>query len=145
MSFVRVSALFRPVARTGGAFARRSLSASYYAPSSAVARSFRAYSAEADPVKGLMNDLDHATGPEKEELLAELEGRKQFGDTYLSGPMGTLEKPVIVKSYFDSRYVGCVGGEGDAGHDLIWHELTNKKDLVCAECGQVFRLEKMED
>lgn len=56
-----------------------------------------------------MNDLDHATGPEKEELLAELEGRKQFGDTYLSGPMGTLEKPVIVKSYFDSRFVGCVG------------------------------------
>ena len=137
-------------------------------------------------MKGLLTDLDHATGPEKEELLAELEGRKQFGDAYLTGPMGTLEKPVIVKSFFDTRYVGCVGttppglcfcilsslylprlskdgprcsakwlklsansgdagGEGDAGHDLIWHELTNKKDLVCAECGQAFRLEKMEE
>ena len=58
--------------------------------------------------KGLTSVLDHATGEEKEELLADLEGKELY-EQYLSGPFGTMEKPVIVPSVFHTRIIGCVG------------------------------------
>lgn len=62
----------------------------------------------------------------------------------MTGPFGTPEKPVIVKSIFDSRIVGCEGGTGRE-HELIWHVVTHGKPLVCLECGQAFKLEKIQD
>eukprot|EP01096_Ripella_sp_DP13-Kostka_P015265 TRINITY_DN707_c0_g1_i1.p1 TRINITY_DN707_c0_g1~~TRINITY_DN707_c0_g1_i1.p1 ORF type:complete len:282 (+),score=108.19 TRINITY_DN707_c0_g1_i1:68-847(+) len=88
-------------------------------------------------------EVEHSTGLEREELIRTAEGDPAYGDTYLSGPFGTLQKPVIVKSHFDSRIVGCVGGAGDEGHDLLWHEVSADKMTICAECGQVFKLEKV--
>lgn len=57
---------------------------------------------------GFLSTLDHATGEEKQELLAELEGKELY-EQYLTGPFGTIEKPVIVPSVFNTRIVGCVG------------------------------------
>jgi len=45
-----------------------------------------------------------------------------------------------VPSYSDDRAVGCVGGEGAAEHDLVWHVVKKNKPLICMECGQAFRL-----
>jgi len=60
-------------------------------------------------VGGLTSPLEHAAGAEQEELLAELEGRQLLDDSFLTGPFGTRENPVVVRSRFDSRIVGCVG------------------------------------
>eukprot|EP01115_Flamella_aegyptia_P008901 TRINITY_DN3728_c1_g1_i1.p1 TRINITY_DN3728_c1_g1~~TRINITY_DN3728_c1_g1_i1.p1 ORF type:complete len:167 (+),score=44.54 TRINITY_DN3728_c1_g1_i1:60-560(+) len=94
-------------------------------------------------IRSILTDLEHATGAEREELLAELEGKQQFIDSYITGPFGTIEEPVIVKSVFDTRIVGCVGGEDEKAHDLLWHEVTDGKLTVCAECGQAFKLQKI--
>jgi len=56
---------------------------------------------------------------------------------------GTLKDPVIIHSYFESRPVACEGGFGSQKHDMIWHPVRNDKDLICLECGQVFRLKKV--
>eukprot|EP01104_Vermistella_antarctica_P019201 TRINITY_DN7402_c1_g1_i1.p1 TRINITY_DN7402_c1_g1~~TRINITY_DN7402_c1_g1_i1.p1 ORF type:complete len:158 (+),score=14.40 TRINITY_DN7402_c1_g1_i1:38-475(+) len=71
---------------------------------------------------------------------------KEFdaGPRYLGGEFGTVEKPVLVPSFFPSRIVGCVGGEGEHVHDLIWHEVREGKPLMCLSCGQVFVHQRME-
>merc|ERR1712063_247572 len=99
----------------------------------------RFYSEESGKRVGLTSVLDHATGEEKEELLTELEGKELY-EQYLSGPFGTIEKPVIVPSVMHTRIVGCVGGDGDSSHDLLWHEVKKDKPTICIECGQVFKL-----
>merc|ERR1719282_2210736 len=99
----------------------------------------RFYSEESGKRVGLTSVLDHATGEEKAELLAELEGKELY-EQYLSGPFGTIENPVIVPSVFHTRIVGCVGGDGESSHDLLWHEVKKDKPTICVECGQVFKL-----
>merc|ERR1711879_784617 len=96
-------------------------------------------------VEGDMSPFDHATGLEKAELIAEKEGRPLFADEFLSGAFGTREKPVLVPTVFDNRIVGCVGGEGDNAHELLWHEVTIEKPTMCAECGQVFAIKQLAD
>merc|ERR1719282_341041 len=99
----------------------------------------RFYSEESGKRVGLTSVLDHATGEEKEELLTELEGKELY-EQYLSGPFGTIENPVIVPSVMHTRIVGCLGGDGDSAHDLLWHEVKKDRPTICIECGQVFKL-----
>ncbi|KAL0787953.1 hypothetical protein Bca101_004199 [Brassica carinata] len=92
-----------------------------------------------------------ATGHEKEELEAELEGRRLLDIDFPEGPFGTKEAPAIVKSYYDKRIVGCPGGEGaiDFGlmyfaedeHDVVWFWLEKGKSFECPVCTQYFELE----
>jgi hypothetical protein len=89
-------------------------------------------------------DAEQATGLEKRELDALAKGESLFGDDVLYGAFGTPESPVIVKSVFDTRITGCVGGQGKE-HDLVWHVVSHGKPLVCLHCAQVFQLEKIED
>ena len=89
-------------------------------------------------------DAEQATGLEKRQLDAEAKGEEVFGDDILHGPFGTPEAPVVVKSVFDTRIVGCMGGP-NSEHDLLWHVVSHGKPLVCLECGQTFQLEKVED
>eukprot|EP01111_Echinosteliopsis_oligospora_P011334 TRINITY_DN371_c0_g1_i2.p1 TRINITY_DN371_c0_g1~~TRINITY_DN371_c0_g1_i2.p1 ORF type:complete len:146 (-),score=39.48 TRINITY_DN371_c0_g1_i2:72-509(-) len=63
----------------------------------------------------------------------------------LTGAFGTMEVPVVVPTVNDSRIVGCLGGDGDKGHQMIFHWATIEKPTVCLECGQVFKLHKVED
>ncbi|KAF2073855.1 hypothetical protein CYY_004851 [Polysphondylium violaceum] len=69
--------------------------------------------------------------------------REDFGHEALTGPFGTLKAPVIVESIFDQRIVGCEGGNGEE-HEVSFHNLSTKKPLICLECGQVFKLNKID-
>ncbi|KAL5559302.1 hypothetical protein UlMin_035513 [Ulmus minor] len=82
-----------------------------------------------------------ATGHEREELEAELEGRDILEINYPVGPFGTKESPAIVKSYYDKRIVGCPGGEGEDEHDVVWFWLEKGKPHECPVCSQYFKLE----
>ncbi|KAK7402325.1 hypothetical protein VNO78_14506 [Psophocarpus tetragonolobus] len=82
-----------------------------------------------------------ATGHEREELLADLEGRDILQINHPVGPFGTKEAPAVVKSYFDRRIVGCPGGEGEDEHDVVWFWLEKGKPLECPVCSQYFKLE----
>nr|KYP54013.1 hypothetical protein KK1_000179 [Cajanus cajan] len=79
-----------------------------------------------------------ATGHEREELQAELEGRNILEIDHPEGPFGTKEAPAIVKSYYDKRIVGCPGGEGEDEHDVVWFWLEKGKPHECPVCAQYF-------
>ncbi|KAH7547362.1 hypothetical protein FEM48_Zijuj01G0301700 [Ziziphus jujuba var. spinosa] len=79
-----------------------------------------------------------ATGHEREELEAALEGRDILEIDHPVGPFGTKEAPAVVKSYYDKRIVGCPGGEGDDEHDVVWFWLEKGKPHECPVCSQYF-------
>ncbi|CAL5439974.1 unnamed protein product [Camellia sinensis] len=82
-----------------------------------------------------------ATGHEREELEAELQGRRILDIDYPDGPFGTKEEPAVIKSYYDKRIVGCPGGEGEDEHDVVWFWLEKGKPHECPVCTQYFVLE----
>ncbi|XP_057454212.1 cytochrome c oxidase subunit 5b-2, mitochondrial-like [Lotus japonicus] len=82
-----------------------------------------------------------ATGHEREELQANLEGRDILEINHPVGPFGTKEAPAVVKSYYDKRIVGCPGGEGEDEHDVVWFWLEKGKPHECPVCAQYFVLE----
>lgn len=56
-------------------------------------------------------------------------------------PTGTLEDPIVVKSFGDEQYLGCTGYPADS-HVVIW--LTTSRDRPierCPECGSVYKME----
>ena len=53
---------------------------------------------------------EQSTGRKREELLAALRGEVRFDRAPIEREFGTLENPVLVKSGFSSRVVGCQGG-----------------------------------
>ncbi|KQK19896.1 putative cytochrome c oxidase subunit 5b-like [Brachypodium distachyon] len=82
-----------------------------------------------------------ATGLEREEIEAELQGKKRFDMDAPVGPFGTKEAPAVIQSYFDKRIVGCPGGEGEDEHDVLWFWLEKGKPHECPVCTQYFKLE----
>ncbi|KAL0855331.1 hypothetical protein Bca101_060484 [Brassica carinata] len=116
-----------------------------YADRSAISASVipRHFSSESETsVKKKVEDvMPIATGHEKEELEAELEGRRLLDIDFPEGPFGTKEAPAIVKSYYDKRIVGCPGGEGEDEHDVVWFWLEKGKSFECPVCTQYFELE----
>lgn len=55
-------------------------------------------------------DLEQATGLEREELLAKLEGKELFDMEPLNMThIGTVQDPIVVKSHDAIRFVGCTG------------------------------------
>ncbi|KAF1870163.1 hypothetical protein Lal_00017744 [Lupinus albus] len=82
------------------------------APPSLSSLSRRHFSDDTSAVKKKVEDvLPIATGHEREEIQAQLEGRDILEINYPEGPFGTKEEPAVVKSYYDKRIVGCPGGE----------------------------------
>ncbi|KAH6758309.1 Rubredoxin-like superfamily protein [Perilla frutescens var. frutescens] len=82
-----------------------------------------------------------ATGHEREELEAELQGNDILEINHPSGPFGTKEAPAVIMSYYDKRIVGCPGGEGEDEHDVVWFWLEKGKPHECPVCSQYFVLE----
>ncbi|KAK9060473.1 hypothetical protein SSX86_021177 [Deinandra increscens subsp. villosa] len=82
-----------------------------------------------------------ATGHEREELEAELQGRDILDINFPEGPFGTKAKPAVVRSYYDQRIVGCPGGEGEDEHDVVWFWLKKGEPHECPVCTQYFTLE----
>ncbi|NP_001165813.1 cytochrome c oxidase subunit 5B, mitochondrial [Nasonia vitripennis] len=86
----------------------------------------------------MADPLDHATGIEKAEMLAELAGNDDPFDTKVMkrGP-GTKECPNLVGSFFKSRLVGCICEEDQLHVNWMW--LHKGKPRRC-ECGHWFKL-----
>ncbi|CAM0912723.1 unnamed protein product [Alopecurus aequalis] len=82
-----------------------------------------------------------ATGHEREEIEAELQGKKRFDMDAPVGPFGTKDAPAVIQSYFDKRIVGCPGAEGEDEHDVVWFWLEKGKPHECPVCTQYFQLE----
>ncbi|KAI3766714.1 hypothetical protein L2E82_16784 [Cichorium intybus] len=82
-----------------------------------------------------------ATGHEREELQAEIEGRNILEINFPEGPFGTKKAPAVVKSYYDQRIVGCPGVEGEDEHDVVWFWLKKGEPHECPVCSQYFVLE----
>ncbi|GMY29339.1 putative cytochrome c oxidase subunit 5b-like isoform X3 [Fagus crenata] len=112
-------------------------------PSSATTPSHNLFTAplSGDILKKVEDVMPIATGHEREELQAVLQGRNVLEINYPVGPFGTKEAPAIVKSVFDKRIVGCPGGEGEDEHDVVWFWLEKGKPHECSVCSQYFKLE----
>ncbi|XP_026441702.1 cytochrome c oxidase subunit 5b-2, mitochondrial-like [Papaver somniferum] len=82
-----------------------------------------------------------ATGHEREEIEAALQGKNLLEMDYPEGPFGTKDAPAIVKSTYDKRIVGCPGGEGEDEHDVVWFWLEKGKPHECSVCTQYFELQ----
>ncbi len=111
---------------------------------SVFSRQFSTESADSAVSKGkkrVEDVMPIATGHEREELEAALEGRDILEADHPVGPFGTKEAPAIVKSVYDQRIVGCPGGEGEDEHDVVWFWLEKGKPHECPVCSQYFMLE----
>ncbi|KAI9275683.1 cytochrome c oxidase subunit VB-domain-containing protein [Phascolomyces articulosus] len=87
-------------------------------------------------------DLEQATGLERIELLAKLEGKEFFDMEPLNMThIGTVKNPIVVKSHDNVRFVGCTGYPAES-HDTIWISLDKSHDNDrCPECGSVFTMD----
>ncbi|KAI8019927.1 hypothetical protein LOK49_LG04G02598 [Camellia lanceoleosa] len=125
-------------------FATNNLSSSPPPCRPAVALFSRHFASASDNVgskKRVEDVMPIATGHEREELEAELQGRKVLEIDHPEGPFGTKESPAVIKSYYDKRIVGCPGGEGEDEHDVVWFWLEKGKPHECPVCTQYFVLE----
>ncbi|GMY34159.1 cytochrome c oxidase subunit 5b-1, mitochondrial-like [Fagus crenata] len=104
-------------------------------------RHFSVDSADGAVKKRVEDVMPIATGHEREELEADLQGRPILDINFPVGPFGTKEAPAIIKSYYDKRIVGCPGGEGEDEHDVVWFWLEKGKSHECPVCSQYFELE----
>ncbi|KAK4267511.1 hypothetical protein QN277_024284 [Acacia crassicarpa] len=98
-------------------------------------------SADAAIRKTVEDIIPIATGHEREEIEADLQGKKLLDINYPEGTFGTKEAPAVVKSYYDRRIIGCPGGEGEDEHDVVWFWLEKGKPHECPVCTQYFVLE----
>uniref|UniRef100_J3MB60 Uncharacterized protein n=1 Tax=Oryza brachyantha TaxID=4533 RepID=J3MB60_ORYBR len=98
--------------------------------------------ADAAQVRTRVEDvMPIATGLEREEIAAELQGKKRFDMDAPVGPFGTKEAPAVIQSYYNKRIVGCPGGDGEDEHDVVWFWLEKGKPHECPVCTQYFTLE----
>jgi cytochrome c oxidase subunit 5b len=94
------------------------------------------------PVGTVPTDLNQSTGLERLELLGKMQGIDIFD---MAQPVltkkGTLEDPIIEKSWGEEYYVGCTGFPQDS-HTALWLTLSRDRPQErCTHCGQVFKME----
>ncbi|OIT02785.1 PREDICTED: putative cytochrome c oxidase subunit 5b-like [Nicotiana attenuata] len=132
-----------PKSNRFSAAAAASLSPSPASFQPAVPFSSRHFSTASENVvkKSVEDVMPIATGHEREELEAELQGKELLDINFPEGPFGTKEAPAVVKSYYDRRIVGCPGSEGEDEHDVVWFWLEKGKPHECPVCTQYFVLE----
>ncbi|KAL8673414.1 MAG: hypothetical protein Q9168_002157 [Polycauliona sp. 1 TL-2023] len=87
-------------------------------------------------------DLEQATGLERFEILGKMQGIDVFDMKPLDASrVGTLDDPIVVKSFGDEQYCGCTGCPADS-HVVKW--LTTSRDRPierCPECGSVYKMD----
>ncbi|TKY64536.1 Cytochrome c oxidase subunit 5b-2 [Spatholobus suberectus] len=134
-------------ASSSSSFTPQFASAAAAARFAALPRSSRYFSTQSEDATAIKKKVEDimpiATGHEREELQAELEGRNILEIDHPEGPFGTKESPAIVKSYYDKRIVGCPGGEGEDEHDVVWFWLEKGKPHECPVCAQYFVMAEM--
>ncbi|KAK4315077.1 hypothetical protein Pmani_013671 [Petrolisthes manimaculis] len=89
--------------------------------------------------KGMMADpLDHATGLEKQELLAKAAGNDNpFDMRVYKRVSGDQTNPTMVPSFYEKRLVGCICEEDATCVNWMWLEKGATKRC---ECGYWFQL-----
>ncbi|KZF24459.1 cytochrome c oxidase polypeptide IV mitochondrial precursor [Xylona heveae TC161] len=87
-------------------------------------------------------DLEQATGLERLEILGKMQGVDIFDMKPLDASRkGTLENPIIVKSFGDEQYAGCTGYPADS-HITLWLTMSRERPIArCTECGSVYKME----
>lgn len=87
-------------------------------------------------------DVEHATGLERQELEAAAEGKDMFAEDWLNAPWGTEDNPVEVTSSLHERIVGVPDPYDDS---IIWwgtiEEGQPPKQIV--ETGEFFVLKRV--
>ncbi|KIN04287.1 hypothetical protein OIDMADRAFT_159669 [Oidiodendron maius Zn] len=94
------------------------------------------------PPGTIPTDLEQATGLERLEILGKMQGVDIFDMKPLdSSRKGTLDNPIIVKSFGDEQYAGCTGYPADS-HVTIWLTMSRDRPIErCPECGNVLKME----
>ncbi|RDW94695.1 putative cytochrome c oxidase polypeptide iv [Coleophoma crateriformis] len=87
-------------------------------------------------------DLEQATGLERLEILGKMQGVDIFDMKPLDASRkGTLDSPIMVKSFGDEQYAGCTGYPADS-HTTIWVTMSRDRPIErCPECGSVYKME----
>jgi cytochrome c oxidase subunit 5b len=87
-------------------------------------------------------DLEQATGLERLEILGKMQGIDIFDMKPLDASRkGTLDNPIVVKSFGDEQYAGCTGYPADS-HVTIWLTMSRDRPVErCPECGNVLKME----
>ncbi|KAK8240227.1 cytochrome c oxidase subunit VB-domain-containing protein [Phyllosticta capitalensis] len=87
-------------------------------------------------------DLEQATGLERLEILGKVQGVDVFDMKPLDASrLGTVDNPIIVRSFGDEQYAGCTGFPADS-HTVIWLTMSRERPLErCPECGNCLKME----
>ncbi|KUJ21986.1 subunit IV of cytochrome c oxidase [Mollisia scopiformis] len=93
-------------------------------------------------VGAVPTDLEQATGLERLEILGKMQGIDIFDMKPLDASRkGTLDNPIVVKSFGDEQYAGCTGYPADS-HNTIWLTMSRDRPIErCPECGNVLKME----
>ncbi|KAI9821052.1 MAG: Cytochrome c oxidase subunit 4 [Pycnora praestabilis] len=111
-------------------------------------KKFEQIQAEADllppgaEVATVPTDLDQATGLERLEILGKMQGIDIFDMKPLDASRkGTLDNPIVVRSFGDEQYAGCTGYPADS-HVVVWLTMSRDRPLErCPECGNCLKME----
>ncbi|KAK3930513.1 Cytochrome c oxidase subunit 5B, mitochondrial [Frankliniella fusca] len=88
------------------------------------------------------NPLEHASGIEKKQLIAELQGNEDpFDVSVVKRGICTKDQPQLVYSTNHERLVGCICEEDS--ETVVWMWLRQNESKRCA-CGYWFKLQKRE-
>ncbi|KAI9705284.1 MAG: Cytochrome c oxidase subunit 4 [Bogoriella megaspora] len=87
-------------------------------------------------------DLEQATGLERLEILGKMQGVDIFDMKPLDASRrGTLDNPIVVRSFGDEQYIGCTGSPADS-HVTLWATVSRDRPIErCMECGSVYKME----
>ncbi|KAH9216333.1 subunit IV of cytochrome c oxidase [Leptodontidium sp. 2 PMI_412] len=87
-------------------------------------------------------DLEQATGLDRLEILGKMQGVDIFDMKPLDASrLGTLDNPIVVKSFGDEQYAGCTGFPADS-HNVIWLTMSKERPIErCPECGNVLKMD----
>ncbi|KAG4431424.1 Cytochrome c oxidase subunit 4 [Cadophora sp. M221] len=87
-------------------------------------------------------DLEQATGLDRLEILGKMQGIDIFDMKPLDASrLGTLDNPIVVKSFGDEQYAGCTGFPADS-HNVIWLTMSKERPIErCPECGNVLKMD----
>ncbi|XP_064102288.1 cytochrome c oxidase subunit 5B, mitochondrial-like isoform X3 [Macrobrachium rosenbergii] len=88
--------------------------------------------------KMMADPLEHATGLEKEELMAKAAGNENpFDMKVYKRVSGGASNPTLIPSFYDRRLVGCICEEDATCINWMWLE---KGETKRCECGYWFQL-----
>jgi len=90
----------------------------------------------------LPDPIEHATGIEKKQLLAQLQGDDRYEQKVYHMRAGTKEEPNLVPSHLDARLVGCIC---EPDQQYVMYFWVRKDEPKRCMCGHWFKLVEAEE